>query len=202
MATVRINQSMLNDVLYKVSNIYKAKIQKLAIAIEQVDVVQPLLNAVVTPEEQKAAEFLGEKWVNTSRAAFVNIVAEDKSTYSWYTNYIRRVTPVGFSSGVPPNVLVPGMIGYDEVYELVNEIRSLEVEREQIRKSIHNLFREATTLNKIVEVWPGIKEYLDQYTLQQLAAPAVKLTRKRAPLKLDDNAKLALTTLQLTKHAK
>ena len=51
------------------------------------------------------------------------------------------------------------MIGYDEVYELVNEIRSLEAEREQIRKSIHNLFREATTLNKIVE-WPGIKDIL------------------------------------------
>lgn len=193
---------MLNNVLYKVSNIYKAKIQKLATAIEQVDVVQPLLNAVATPEEQKAAEFLGEKWINTTRSAFVNIVAEDKSTFSWYTNYTRRITPIGFGSGVPPNVLVPGMVGYDEVYELVNEIRSLEAEREQIRKSIHKLFREATTLNKIVEVWPGIKEYLDQHTLQQLAAPAVKLTRKRTPLKLDDSAKLALTTLQLTKHTK
>lgn len=193
---------MLNSVLYKVSNIYKAKIQKLATAIEQVNIVQPLLDAVTTKEEQKAAEFLGEKWVHTSRTAFVNIVAEDKSTYSWYTNYTRRITPLGFGSGIPPNVLTPGMVGYDEVYELVNEIRSLEAEREQIRKSIYSLFREATTLNKIIEVWPGIKEYLDQHTLQQLAAPAVKLTRKRAPLKLDDNAKLALTTLQLTKHAK
>lgn len=203
MATVRITNQHRYEIRNKIHSIFRVKIEKVDNSIAAINIIDPIYNAVVSDEEKQAIEFLGSRWLQTQEVSLVQIKDKHGTIHTWTAKHKKTVLPIGFAHGRPPNELLPGMQGYDEVYELVNWRSHLLKERNDLLNTIETLLKNATTINKIQELWPSVIEYLDQDTIQQLNAPHVKQTRaKRPELKLDDAAKASLVKLNLTKHIK
>lgn len=200
MATVRITNQHRYEIRNKIHSVFQAKIAKVDSSIAAIDVIDPIYNAVVSDEEKQAIEVLGSRWLQTQEFSLVQIKDEHGVIHAWTVKHKKTVLPIGFTGGRPPNELLPGMQGYDEVYELVNWKAHLIKERSDLLNTIDTLLKNATTINKIQELWPSVIEYLDQDTIRQLNTPHVKQTRtKRPELKLDDAAKASLVKLNLTK---
>lgn len=203
MATVKLTRSLRWHIINKLSSEFTARRYKVEREISATSVIQPLYNSAVSEQEQAAVEQLGTRWLNYGDRAIVKIKTKEGNTYSWWTNFEKRPLPHGFSDGVPPNVLYPGMVGYDAIEVLVDLRASIIAEGETLGKTIANLLENATTLNKVQALWPSVIEYCNQYTIQQLNAPVVKQTRAKPPvLELPDEAKATLIKLNLTRQTK
>ena len=203
MATVPLKVWQRRDILDKLAREFNGKISKLDNEIAAISVIQPLYEAKTTEAEREAITLLGDKWLSYQERALVNIETEKGNTHNWWVNFQRRALPHGFEYGRPPNTLKPGMVGYDEIAALVNRRATVFEERATLLETIHNLLNNATTLNKVRDLWPSVTEYLDQRTIAELNAPAVKKTRvKRDPLQLSDEAKASLIKLNLTRSSK
>lgn len=203
MATVILYAWQRRDILYKLGGELTSKINKIDSEIQKIPVIQPIYEAQTTESERNAVEVLGDRWLNKTKQAYVIIKTEAGNSYTWYTYFENRPAPHGFDCGRPPNVLRPGMVNYAEVAELVDRRAAILAEKKALLDTISTLLQNATTLNKVRDLWPSVTEYLDQDTIAQLNAPSIKKTRvKRDPLILPDEAKASLIKLNLTRSSK
>lgn len=203
MATVLLKVWQRRDILNKLSSEFGGKIYKLDNEIAAIQVIQPLYEAKTTEAEREAVALLGDKWLYYQERALVKVKTEEGNEHRYWVNFQKRALPHGFDHGRPPNVLKPGMVGYDEVAVLVNRRAAMLKERTRLIETISTLLYNATTLNKVQDLWPSVTEYLDQPTITELNAPVVKKTRiKRDPLQLSDEAKASLIKLNLTRSSK
>lgn len=203
MATVNLYGWQRREILNALRDEFDAKTRKIENEIAAIPVIQPLYNARTTEAEREAVELLGNEWLNSYERAAVEIQTEMGNTHKWYTSFQKRHLPHGFEYGRPPNVLQPGMVGYDEIAALVDRRATIRKERETLLAAIEDVLYKATTLNKVRDLWPSVTQYLDQNTIAQLNAPVVKKPRvKRDPLVLSDEAKASLIKLNLTRSLK
>lgn len=203
MATVILYAGQRREIIYKLGRELDGKAKKLEHEIQKISVIQPIYEAQTTEAERNAVEVLGDKWLNKTKQAIIMIKTEENNDYSWYTYFEERPAPHGFQYGRPPNVVRPGMVGYAEIAELVDRRAAILAEKDALLTTISLLLQNATTLNKVRDLWPSVIEYLDQDTIRQLNAPNVKKTRvKRDPLVLPDEAKASLIKLNLTRSSK
>lgn len=203
MATVRLSNTIRYRILSSIREGFNANIQKTMRKIESVDVVQPLIDEVVSSEERHAVDVLGRKWLAPIETAIVSCKTESGASHTWYTKFQPAILPLGFQQGRPPNVLKPEMVGYNEVAPLIDHLAWLRTEHNKVEQSVNALLKDATTVNAVQKVWPSVIEHLDQNTLTELRRPAEKQVRKKPPpLVVDEATAASLITLNLTKNSK